>query len=165
MVLCCRRGHKGSSRLVPALHQHKFLLRYSSISPELQHLHPSLSSHFSHPRAASASCPFPPSTSLCLSILPRTHPGCGCWVSAEPSTLQEGGAVALQRGLHCHSCTPTPPKTPWMGAQGLLIRLGTWHVTSLWEPWGWETHRAPHPGLRSTQENGKAGFYSDVAKE
>lgn len=83
---------------------------------ELHHLQPPPPSHFPHHREVSDSWPFPPSTSSRLSSLSRAprllhtslHGAATRWVGAEPSVLQVVGVVAVQRGDHSDSCTPTP---------------------------------------------------------
>lgn len=124
-------------------------LRCSSTPPELQHLHLSLSSPFPHLRAASSSCPFPLHPS-------PDPPWCSCWLRAEPSPLQEVGAVALQRGHHHDSCTPTPPKAARMGA-GNAPQAGNvaWYIPV--GALGVADPQSPTFRLGSIQQNGKAG--------
>lgn len=79
----------------------------SSVSSELQHLHPSPCSHFPHseqpqPAFLPAQEPLHPSWD---------PPWCGCWLRAEPSLL-EVGAVALQRGHH-PAHPPLPKQRGW----------------------------------------------------
>lgn len=137
---------ESSARLVPVLHQHKFMLCCSSISPEHQYLHSSPSSHFPHLRASSA---FPPSTSWCLSIPPWTHPGCSCWVSAEPSVLQR-----LEQ-WHCREgTTVTPAQPPLPKQRGWEHR----HCSSAWERG--LSHPSGSPGGgRPTEPHIQAGIH------
>lgn len=58
-------------------------------------------------------------------------------------TLQELGAVALQRGQHHDPAHPALPKQRGWAAQGLLLR----HVTSLWG--GRPTEPHIQPGIHS----------------
>lgn len=147
MVLCCCKGHRELCELIPVLHQLQFPLRCSSISAELQHLHPSPSSHFPHLRAASTSCPFPPSTG-------SLHPA---WVWLGPTRCRSS------EQWHCRGDTTTTPAHPALpkqrGWQHRDCSSGMAHPCGVVEP------QSPTSSLGSTQENGKAGFYSDVAKE
>lgn len=72
-------------------------------------------------------------------------------------TLQELGAVALQRGQHHDPAHPALPKQ--RGWQHRDCSSGTSHPCGVADP------QSPTSSPGSTQENGKAAFYSDVAKE
>lgn len=109
-------------------------------------------------------CPLPSHTSEqphpavpFLSILLQTHPG-----AAAGSGLSPPRCRRLEQWLCRGGTTMTPAHPPlpkqhgW--EQGMLLRLGTWHGTSLWEPWGWQTHRAPHPGWDPSSRMAKQGF-------